>query len=341
LLIGLDSFALLEMVAESRKDTRRMPMAKKSEAKSDNNTAKLMVRVFDGTRRPIDAKINLLITIRDGFQKEWYRRNRKGPTVLFEVPFNNNLADNYTVIVAADGYKDAGFTPVKVSPEVQRVVDLMLLPKNWKFNFSQADWGTLKQTRPQLYNLLAHGVDDGAAETRYQQLMQQRPAALAGLYNVTTAMSQMHLAEGTALDYFKELSWDDSLQQDRFFAYADKRLIDQVKLAAEQGLFAPEPGAGFFHKGATLSYKQLQFGEANVQISFHESDTRKVDKVECVKVEPDVDYYKDLGAHALFEVVPNHITGGLTNPEQVYVLRWIAGQHAGIPEFDPPYTLEA
>jgi hypothetical protein len=25
---------------------------------------------------------------------------------------------------------------------------------------------------------------------------------------------------------------------------------------------------------------------------------------------------------------------------QVYVLRWIAGRHAGVPNFEPPYTLE-
>jgi hypothetical protein len=29
------------------------------------------------------------------------------------------------------------------------------------------------------------------------------------------------------------------------------------------------------------------------------------------------------------------------SPEQVYVLHWIAGRHAGIPEFSPPYTIVA
>jgi RHS repeat-associated protein len=28
----------------------------------------------------------------------------------------------------------------------------------------------------------------------------------------------------------------------------------------------------------------------------------------------------------------------MTDPKQVYVLRWIAGRHAGVPEFAPPYT---
>jgi hypothetical protein len=58
--------------------------------------------------------------------------------------------------------------------------------------------------------------------------------------------------------------------------------------------------------------------------------------VDCIKVEPDIDYFQDLGAHTLLEVIPNSITHGLTDPKRVYVLRWIAGRHAGVPEFAPP-----
>jgi hypothetical protein len=112
-----------------------------------------------------------------------------------------------------------------------------------------------------------------------------------------------------------------------------------VRIAAAQGLFALEVGTGFFHKGATASWKQIQFGEANVQLTFHENDQASIDGVSCIVVEPDIDYYKDLGAHALLEMVSNAITGGLINPEMVYVLRWIAGRHAGVPEFNPPYTI--
>jgi hypothetical protein len=44
---------------------------------------------------------------------------------------------------------------------------------------------------------------------------------------------------------------------------------------------------------------------------------------------------EDLLAHGLLEVLP----GSTTDPLQVYILRWIAGRHAGVPEFDPPYTV--
>jgi hypothetical protein len=59
----------------------------------------------------------------------------------------------------------------------------------------------------------------------------------------------------------------------------------------------------------------------------------------CVMLEPDIDYFRDLGAHALLEVIPNAL-GGITDPKIVYVLRWIAGRRAGVPEFDPLYTIE-
>jgi hypothetical protein len=57
-------------------------------------------------------------------------------------------------------------------------------------------------------------------------------------------------------------------------------------------------------------------------------------------VEPDIDYYKDPLAHAIIEVALNAVTHSLTDPRQVYVLRWMAGRHAGVPNFDPPYLLE-
>src|SRR5262249_8454709 len=105
------------------------------------------------------------------------------------------------------------------------------------------------------------------------------------------------------LDYFVQLMWDDSLQQDRFFAWAEESLIEQVRIAAHQGKFDQEHGAEVFHPGATLSYKENRFGEANVQLTFHENEKREIEGTPCVKVEPDIDYYKDPLAHALLEVV--------------------------------------
>jgi hypothetical protein len=216
----------------------------------------------------------------------------------------------------------------------------MLLKKDATFNFRNARWAALSQNHPEYAALLRAGAsDDASAADRYGQLLENRPQVLACYFNLVTAMAQIHLPIKTPLFYIRELIWD-RMQQDRFFAWADPALIDQVSQAAAQGQFSPEVGTAIFHSGATRSWKQIQFGEANVQLTFHENDRKTIDGVECIMVEPDIDYFKDLAAHALLEVTANTLTHSLTDPRQVYVLRWIAGRHAGIPNFEPPYTLE-
>jgi hypothetical protein len=143
----------------------------------------------------------------------------------------------------------------------------------------------------------------------------------------------------TPLSHIKQILWDDTLAQDRFFAYTDVRLIDEVRAAAHRGLFAPEPGAAIFHPGATASWKQVLFGQGDVQLTFDENATKQIGDTDCILLEPDIGLYKDLAAQFLLEVIPNTVTHGLTNPEAVYILRWIAGQQHGVPEFAPPYTI--
>jgi hypothetical protein len=251
--------------------------------------------------------------------------------------FFDNFGDNYTVIVFADKYQQAGFTPVKLSAERPTTLDLMLIPKTPGFNFAHAPWDIIKLSLP----FLANGVSEIAGKARYEQLMEDSPEKLAGLLNITTALNQINLSLGTPLAYLKRIEWDKTLAQDHFFAFCDEELLNQVKIAAHQGFFAPEIGSAFFHPGATASWKQIQFGEANIQLTFHEETRKTIDGISCILVEPDIDYYRDIAAHALLEVLPNSLTHALTKPETVYVLRWIAGRRAGIPEFDPLYTIVA
>lgn len=65
----------------------------------------------------------------------------------------------------------------------------------------------------------------------------------------------------------------------------------------------------------------VQFGEANVQLTFHENEKKVIGGVNCVMLEPDMDYYRDLAAHVILEVIPNGLTHSLTDPAEVYVLR--------------------
>lgn len=303
---------------------------------ANDNEATMVVTLYDGTRQPIQGG-DFLIRILDGFQNMLFADYKTASTTVFRLPYRDNLQDNCTVLATGNGHVDAGFTPVKLSTAAIAMVDLMLLPDKATFDFLQ--WGALKDADSTVASFISLGSSDAQAQGHYDDLRKNKPAALASLLNLTTAMKAIQLPSKTPLDYFKTILWDESLAQDRFFGYADKFLVDQVRRAALDGEFAPEPNPGLFHPDATSSFKQIQFGEANVQLTFHERNVQNIDGVACIKVEPDIDYYKDLGAHTLLEVIPNAITYGLTDPKEVYVLRWIAGKHAGVPEFAPPYTI--
>jgi hypothetical protein len=300
----------------------------------------LRLRIFDGSRQPVSPDVKILFTITDGNEHQLLRDEHSSDTT-FRLPFYNNFGDDYTVLAFAKGYEQAGYKPIKCSPKLPEALDIMLLKKDGAFRFADAKWGTLLASQPKLCELLAQGAGSvDAAASRYSQLMETQAPVLACLLNITTAMKAITLRQGNPLQYFKELIWDKSMAQDRFYGWADPALYDEVRAAAAQGTFSREAGFGAFHSGATDSYKQIQFGEANVQLTFHANDTKVIDGLTCIKMEPDIDYYKEMAAHTLLEVISNGLSGNLTDPRQVYVLRWIAGRHAGVPEFDPPYFID-
>ncbi len=304
---------------------------------SEVSMSKLRLRIYDGTREMFAAPVKFLVRITDGNQKVPVWTEYTLNDLLFNLHFFDNLGDRYTVLVLADGYKQAGYYPVKLSTAYLTTLDLMLIRNDPGFSFVNARWPAAKSKYP----YLASGATDLAGEQRYDDLLDRTEKSLASLLNLGEAMSQIHLAQGTPLNYIKEVRWDApySPQQDRFFAWCDIQLIDQVKRAAAEGKFAVENAPGLFHRGATSSWKQIQFGEANVQLTFHENEKRRIKGVDCVMIEPDIDYYRDLGAHTIFEVIPNGLTHSITDPTAVYVLRWIAGQTAGIPQFAQLYTI--
>jgi hypothetical protein len=141
------------------------------------------------------------------------------------------------------------------------------------------------------------------------------------------------------LPYYKELIWDKTMAQDRFFGWVSPELENQIELGVKQGIFVDEPGAGVLHPGATDAFKQIALQEANLNPTFHDNNRQVIDGVEYVMFELDIDYYKDSLAHAFGEVIPNMITGHLTDPMKVYQFRFNAGSAAGFPQYEPPETI--
>jgi hypothetical protein len=302
-----------------------------------NQTASLTITVFDGTRQPLGTEI--MYRVLDANQNIVLQTSSDSPTLATLVPYHDDFGGLYAVFVLAEGYCSVGLYPVRVRPTAPQVVDLMLLAKNASFDFMQASWENIASRRPSLEHLLQVGAGTMAeAQTRYADLMENRPPVLACLLNIMTVLEQIKLAVGTPITYLRELIWDATMEEDRFSAWADEKLIEQITQATATGDFLAESQSMLFHPSATRVFKHVQFGEANIQIIFHENERKNIDGVDCVRIELDMDYLEDRAAHTLLDIATKR-HGTLSDPRQVYVLRWMAGRHAGVPQFDPLYTI--
>jgi hypothetical protein len=315
-------------------------------------TGEIRINVFNGQRVPVPAATRLLVTARDGLNKTVVSEFVNGGAIhLTGLTVRDNFADQHTFLVSAKDHSDAGFTPVVIKDSTHEL-NLMLLRREGGFTFQRFDELAL---RTELVRFL-RGDAPGDPRAVYDGLRATNQPALACLLNITTALEQMRLAptETTAdVNPMTSFTALESAHADRMFAWARVALLDQVrKTAAREGAGgvahmtkAPEA----LHPGATESFKQTDFGEANVQLSFHGNRERVVNGQKCLLVDVDIDYFKDTGAHLLMEVFPNKLKAlihgkssaqSVTDPRLVYGLRWIAGRRKNV-EFAPPYFLNS
>ncbi len=301
--------------------------------------ARATIVLYDGAEQPIAEELDVLLEIRNSYgvnQSNWV----KGPVIQLNLQFFDGPGDNYTVTVWVKGNRGTGDF-VKADPKIHPTLKLMLIPVPTKLTFRP--WADLKAKYPKAADFIALGLpDDTAAQQRYADLQSSKPAPLACFMNLITAMNEIGIGGGkTPLDYLKEIKWDDSFAQDRFFGYIDPVMIPAVVATAADGGFAEEKDPGLLHAGATLSYKQIEYEYSNVQLTFHQNaaDLKQIGDLECVLFEPDMDLYKDLLDHGVLEVLPNLLTHGLTDPVDILSLRWLDTTDALEPPFDPGYTL--
>lgn len=338
------------------------------------DTANIIINAYDGTRQLFPNTVHWSAQTLDGRSPSDGRQvlqfpNLRGASQVFTVPFFDNFGDLYTVIANIDGYGDSAWYPVHVSDRTPVTLDLIFIPKSATPHFAEATWSKLCQLRPNVAAIVRRGCESaGAAADKYSVLLEFRPKPLACFLNIMTALGQMQLPSGkSALDYYWNVNWpqgdpkdpnwlndiDNVLHQDRFFCYVDQAILTDVRAGKGHGFSEEADPQAWGHGDATESYKQTQFDVANVQLTFHGHDTCILlddtnQPVKCIKIEPDIDYYKDVAAHGLLEVIPNWInkelegpTKGLTDPKVVYALRWMATRREGLPDFNPLYTVEA
>lgn len=299
-----------------------------------------LLSVFDGARKLLPAGKRLRFRLHDGAQKKQYDEFHKKPRVKINgLSFANNRIDDYAVVVTGGGYEQTGIHPLRLREDTVTKADLMMLKKRAKLRLETALWRNLSASHPAWTTFLQADRQEEAAARRHDRWRDTRPEHLAAFLNFAEALSDLEFRDGTAFSYFKQPAANHltkDFKRDRCFAFVDPKLVEQIVDAVGKGTFVGANAS--LHPGATRSFKEIRFGVANVQITLHENDREQIEGTNCIKVEVDIDYFRDTGAHALLEVIPNKF-GGVTDPGKVYQLRWVAVRQAGLPEFDPPYTI--
>lgn len=334
----------------SKSGVRTRQVVPRSSEMPNQTIGSIRLNVVDGTRQPVSNELQSLVRVLDGSKRQVATKWVKGPVIpILGLPYHDYFDDWYTIIVHSDGYQDTGIYPVKLMSG--RLIDayVMLIPNDGNFRFRPFD---VIRTDPKLCQLISNGAV-GDVATRYQTTAENQPLQLGALLTIGTAIRDIPLNDhASPLDYYWEVIWDLAMQ-DRFWAWVDAGLADRIKQLADLHSFAEEQDPAHWHPGipgrvqpATRSWKQTRFDVSNVQLTFHEANTRRITKpdgtnVDCVIVEPDIDYYKDILSHGLLEALPNLLTGGKTDPRQDYVLRWTATKLEGVlPDFEPPCAIE-
>ena len=289
-----------------------------------------MVSIYEGRRDPFEKRLLVRIQNEGEFVATEFRR---GPHVPLSMPFHDGPADHYTIVVSTKGYRDTGYS-FRVDPARVVQLSLLMIPNDHQFTF--LEWAHLADR----YAAMAAFLDIGGIGQRYySELAKNNPKALACLLNLATALAGIDLGGDSAISFFKAICWDNTMQQDRFFGYVAPEMIARVRAAERRGLFAEEKNCAAFHPGATCSWKQIAYDVANVQLTFHERSTRVIDGITCVRIETDIDNYRNVMRHGVREVIPNLLTGRKTEPAGIYALRWAMAEARRGPEFDPGYLL--
>src|SRR5689334_6784495 len=133
----------------------------------DSQTGSILIHIFDGSRQPLSDSIKWSARIRDGrspSESKVANVDASGPIELIKgLRFFDNFFDNYTVFVNAKKFEDAAWMPVHIEPSKPVAVFLMLIPKNGKCNFGNADWNALTSFRPRYAEILSIGAKSGAS----------------------------------------------------------------------------------------------------------------------------------------------------------------------------------
>jgi hypothetical protein len=135
-----------------------MPKANATKTNSRTDKATIRIMLCDSAKKPFSEKQSLLFRVHNGqsidsITKTVNLKSGNDGVVFLQVNYFDNFADNYSVLVSAEGYEDVGFFPIHVSPKVLADVTLMLIPVHPVLRFDS--WELVVANHPVISKFLS------------------------------------------------------------------------------------------------------------------------------------------------------------------------------------------
>jgi hypothetical protein len=130
-------------------------------AQNVSTTAQINVGVYDGRRIHFSDNTQVLYPLQNNRQRQAFNSFAQPVMRFAALPVQDNpIDDTYTVLATIDGYGTCGYMPIHITANSVTIVNLMLLPQQYNFDFSNAAWNLLQQKEPRIWTLLAGRVAD-------------------------------------------------------------------------------------------------------------------------------------------------------------------------------------
>lgn len=312
-------------------------------------TGSVRIHLLDGSRQPVTDDFSAFVRIVDIQKRQLTSGFISGAHAIFpNLPITEGCMECYAVFVSARRHRDGTLFPLRPLPNALVEGHVMLVPENGHFRFDPLD--SIDASHPLIRRVLR--------PERYEAIRESDPRSLATLLNVCTALESMPLPDPcfpSPLHFDWQPVWD-LLSPERVWAWVDIRLVEAIRGASCLRAFAHDPRPGVRHRGipgrvgpATTGWQEVRFDVANVNLIFHEHDRSTLDlrdplgdtrSVDCVMVEAGMNYWGDLLSLGLCDAIPPEEARTKCAPEMSYQLRWMVTRQEGMPEFNPPYSIE-
>ena len=292
------------------------------------STGTLNVSVFDASRqlwRGPEVRIVLTDPFTGSSNKKLVDKTmKKGVNNILLEGVPTDAGQRYILFVDAENHRSHSVFPVKLIPDAQTPINIMLIPNNPVPNFTKFTFNELQMRSPQFHDALSQNVTESDLLGLPKVDKKFGHIRVATLLNIEAKLRATALKQGKAVDYIRLIKDLESCERDRIKVSVADNMTTNVR-GLKTFTELNEDLNEMNHKGFPVSFKE-KVAFCSMQLSF-----AKKAESGLLAADIDIDLLTDIGHFG--EVIKNKVTKMKTDPFTVYVLLFDQG-------IRPLYTLK-